>query len=246
MSPDALSQLADRILAARRSGTRISLLPDGAPASVAAAFAIQDRVFAGLGCEIAGYKVNEMPDGEVVFAPIPSNGVVPAGGTWAVTGPEPAGIELEIAFRMARDVPADASPSEVMAAVDSANVVFELCQSRLADPDHLPQVVKLADCVLNSGIVVGRAIAGWKAIELKGVVGRLIVDGRALKDGKSADPIRALQILPQALARRGHTLKAGQTVITGSLIGMNWLDGDHELTGVIDGCGEVAMRVARA
>lgn len=246
MSPDALAQLADRILAARRSGTRLSLLPDGAPATVAEAFAIQDRVIAGLGSKIVGYKVNEMPDGEVVFAPILECDVVAEGGTWKVVGPEPAGIELEVAFRLGRDVPRDASPSEVMAAVDTCNVVFELCQSRLADPDHLPQVVKLADCVLNSGIVVGPAVAGWKKIELKGVAGRLIVDGGMHKEGRSADPIRALQILPQALAKRGHALKAGQTVITGSLIGMNWLTGKHDLKGIIDGCGEVSMRVARA
>ena len=48
------------------------------------------------------------------------------------------------------------------------------------------------------------------------------------------------------MAARGKTLAAGQVVITGSLIGMNWLTGRHALKGVIDGCGEVAIELAAA
>jgi 2-keto-4-pentenoate hydratase len=48
------------------------------------------------------------------------------------------------------------------------------------------------------------------------------------------------------MAARGQTLKAGQVVITGSLIGMNWLTGRHALKGIIDGCGEVAIELAAA
>jgi len=63
-------------------------------------------------------------------------------------------------------------------------------------------------------------------------------------EGKSIDPIGALQLLPPAMAARGKSLAAGQIVITGSLIGMNWLTGRHDLKGIIDGLGEVALRLA--
>ena len=53
---------------------------------------------------LLGWKVMQEPDGAVTFAPILQSGRIAAGGTWEVTGTEPAGIELEIAFRMGRAV----------------------------------------------------------------------------------------------------------------------------------------------
>ena len=53
-------------------------------------------------------------------------------------------------------------------------------------------------------------------------------------------------MLPPALAARGKALSAGQIVITGSLIGMNWLTGRHDLKGIIAGLGDVAIKLAAA
>jgi 2-keto-4-pentenoate hydratase len=134
----------------------------------------------------------------------------------------------------------------VLDAVAAAHVVFELCQSRLTDPGKQPRHVMLADCIANAGIVVGPEIAGWRNEELKARPGRLLVDGKVHMEGKSVDPIDALQMLPPALSARGKRLVAGEIVITGSLIGMNWLTGRHALMGVIDGLREVAVGLAAA
>jgi 2-keto-4-pentenoate hydratase len=131
----------------------------------------------------------------------------------------------------------------VLGAVASAHVVFELCQARI-DPIAQPRHVMLADCIYNFGVVVGPEIAGWRDQDLKARPGRLLVDGRVHSEGRSVDPLGALQLLPPAMAVRGKQLRAGQVVITGSLIGMNWLTGRHALRGVIDGCGEVAVGLA--
>lgn len=239
---DRIARAAERLVAARRAGTRIDLGAD-APRDFDEGFAVQDAVVAALAQRTIGWKCLSVPQGPDIFAPILAE--VAPGGTWTVSGPEPAGIEVEIAFRMARDVAATASRDEVVAAVGSAHVVLELCQSRLADPANVPRHVGLADCVSNSGIAVGDTIAGWRTMSLTGVAGRLVVDDRTLKEGKSADPLHFLTILPAALARRGKRLEAGQTVITGSLVGMNWLEGAHGLEGIIDGCGRIAIRLAR-
>lgn len=242
MTEDRLTTLARRLAEARRAGARIAL--EDPPRDFEEGFAVQDKVVALLGEPVIGWKVIEMPDGQVIFAPLLAGGQVPAGGTWAVKGDQPAGIELEIAFRMARDVPAGASPSDILDCVGSAHVVFELCQSRNAGPDTLPRHVGLADCILNAGIVVGAEFKGWRDRDLKAVAGRLQVDGKLHVEGKSVDPIRALQVLAPALPARGKALKAGQIVITGSLIGMNWLGGKRELVGEIDGCGTVRASLA--
>src|SRR5262249_26322141 len=126
----------------------------------------------------------------------------------------------------------------------AAHVVFELCQSRIADPANLPRHVMLADAIANAGIVVGPAIAGWRNQDLTSRPGRLLVDGKVHAEGKSADPVAALLLLPPALGRRGRRSGAGEFVTTGSLMGMNGLTGRHDLKGAIEGCGELAMTVA--
>lgn len=241
MAEARLTALATRLAAARREGARIEF--DDPPRDIEEGFAVQDRVVALLGEPVIGWKVIEVPAGPVVFAPLLAGGQVPAGGVWKVNGGEPAGIELEIAFRMARDVAGDATADEIVDAIGSAHVVFELCQSRNRAPETLPRHVGLADCILNAGIVVGAEVAGWKGRDLRAIPGRLLVDGKLHIEGKSADPMRALHVLPAALASRGKALKAGQVVITGSLIGMNWLRGRHAIRGEIDGCGTVEAGV---
>jgi 2-keto-4-pentenoate hydratase len=244
MSKDRLTAIADRIVAARRQGARIVLPGADAPTDYEEGFAIQDMVVTALASPIIGWKVMAVPQGPVIFAPILQSGRVTSGGTWEVADREPAGIELEIAFRLGRDVGPSATPAQVLDAVESAYVVFELCQSRIAEPAKQPRHVMLADCIANAGLVVGSEIRGWRSENLKERAGRLLVDGKVYVEGKSVDPIAALQMLLPALAPRGKSLAAGQTVITGSLIGMNWLTGRHDLEGVIDGLGQVAIKLA--
>ncbi len=246
MSKARLDVIADRIVAARRQGARIALQPADAPMNFEEGFAIQDKVVAALGEPPAGWKVMQVPDGPVIFAPILRSGLVPAGGTWKVAGGEPAGIELEIAFRLGRDVPAGATETQLLDAVEAAHVVFELCQSRLAEPAKQPRHVMLADCIANAGLVVGDAIPGWRSLDLRGRPGRLLVDGKTHVEGRSADPLAALALLEPAMTARGKRLEAGQIVITGSLIGMNWLTGRHALEGVVDGLGRVAADLQAA
>ena len=238
MSRDAIAAAAARLLEARRAGKRITLSEAETPRDVAEGYAIQDAVVAGLGAKTVGWKSLPAPSGEVVVAPI--LGEVPAGGTWTVRGGEPAGLEVEIAFKMKSSVDGSAGREQILDAVGSAHVVFELCQSRLANPSDLPRHVGLADCVSNTAVVVGDAFADWRKNDLRDVAGRLVVDGRVHKEGKSTDPLKMLLALPAALAARGKRLEAGQVIITGSLVGMNWLEGRHALEGVIDGCGKVA------
>jgi 2-keto-4-pentenoate hydratase len=246
MPNDRIAAIADRLLAARRQGARVALTGPDLPKDYEEGFAIQDQVVAGLASPVIGWKVMQVPDGPVIFAPILQSGRLAPGGTWNVAGKEPAGIELEIAFRFASDVPAGATPDAVLDTVAAAHVVFELCQSRIADPAKQPRHVMLADCIANAGLVVGPEIAGWRSQDLSSRPGRLLVDGKLHVEGRSVDPVAALQMLPPALAQRGKRLAAGQIVITGSLIGMNWLTGRHALEGIIDGCGKVAIDLAAA
>jgi 2-keto-4-pentenoate hydratase len=246
MPQDRFDAIVGRLVTARQKGTRIARSDPALPADYAEGFAIQTRVVQALASPVIGWKVMQVPQGPVIYAPILGSGRIAAGGTWEVVGNEPAGIELEIAFRMGRDVPPDAGGNRLFEAVADAHVVFELCQSRIAEPSLLPRHVMLADCIANAGVCVGDAIANWRSLELTARAGRLLVDGELRAEGKSGDPLAALALLPQALHALGNALHAGDIVITGSLIGMHWFRGRCELWGSIDGCGEVAMRLIAA
>ncbi|MFV0295139.1 MAG: 2-keto-4-pentenoate hydratase [Hyphomicrobiaceae bacterium] len=244
MSDARISAIAQQLADARRQGRRAVL--NDQPCDLEEAFAVQDEVVRLLGDPVRGWKVIELPTGQVIFAPLLKSGDVPASAPWKVAGPEPAGIELEIAFKLARDVPRDANPEQILECIGAAHVVFELCQSRNANPEDLPRHVTLADCILNNGVCLGATFADWRRKDLKGVAGRLFVDGKPHADGRSGDPIRAMTVLAPAMAARGKALKAGDVVITGSLIGMHWLTGRHQLRGEIDGCGTVEMNLEAA
>src|SRR5262245_12185398 len=144
MSDTRFAAIADRLAAARRQGARIVLAKPDLPRDFEEGFAIQDKVVAALASPPLGWKVMQVPDGPVIFAPILQSGRVAPGGTWNVAGKEPAGIELEIAFRFGADVPAGATPAQVLDAVAAAHVVLELCQSRIAEPAKQPRHVVLA------------------------------------------------------------------------------------------------------
>ena len=124
MSQDRFDAIVGRLVAARQKGARIARSNPGLPADYAEGFAIQERVVQALASPVVGWKVMQVPQGPVIFAPILASGRVAAGGTWEVVGNEPAGIELEIAFLIGRDVPQDAGRDSLLEAVADAHVVF--------------------------------------------------------------------------------------------------------------------------
>jgi len=64
-----MKDLAEALVRARRGGRRVTAHLEDLP-GVEQAYAIQDRVQALLGRQVAGWKVARTPDGEVISAPI--------------------------------------------------------------------------------------------------------------------------------------------------------------------------------
>ena len=246
-SKDRLAAIADRLVAARRQGARIALAGPDAPEDYEEGFAIQDKVVAALASPVIGWKVMEVPGGPVIFAPILQSGRVAAGGTWEVVGTEPAGIELEIAFRLGSRRAGrrharsglgrrGGGPRRVRAVPEP-----DRRSGQAAAPRHARRLHRQRRHRHRSR---DRRMAQPRTSKAR--PGRLLVDGKVHVEGKSVDPVAALQMLPPVLAARGKRLAAGQIVITGSLIGMNWLTSRHALEGIVDGCGKVAIELAAA
>ena len=75
----------------------------------------------------------------------------------------------------------------------------------------------------------------------------MIINGEEVGHGHGADalghPLSALAWLANSLLRRGRMLRAGDVVLTGSIVATKWLQPGDEMTTIIDGLGEARLKV---
>ncbi|WP_307832875.1 2-keto-4-pentenoate hydratase [Azospirillum argentinense] len=136
------------------------------------------------------------------------------------------GMEAEIAYKFAKDLPPRAEPysrEEVLDAVESVHPAFEIVDTRFAGFGSQEWFSHMADQFNHGALVVGPAIADWRSLEpLKERVA-LVVDGETKADtvaGNSAgEPVRLLVWMANTGAVSLGGLKAGDVVTTGSHVG---------------------------
>ncbi len=155
--------------------------------------------------------------------------------------------ECELAVRLNRDLPATGRPyarEVVRAAVGEVMPAFELIEDRQAHYKSTNALTLIADNAWNCGIVVGAAVTVPASLELNGIAGRLQVDGQPTSQGPTDDPMGALAWLADLAASRGRPLKAGQVVITGSIIATFRVEPGKRYHFTIDGIGATEMVAA--
>ena len=80
----------------------------------------------------------------------------------------------------------------------------------------------VADNGTDGVLVLGAPTADWQSVHRGNVATRLLADGQMLSPGSGAsvmgDPLNALIWLANELSKRGHGLKAGETVNTGNCL----------------------------
>jgi len=154
-------------------------------------------------------------------------------------------IESEIALLLGRDLPAARAPwtrETVAPAIAGAMPAFELIEDRHADYATTEAASLIVENCWNGGVVIGAA----KAVPvdaLVGVLGHLMMDGKAVGEGAAEDPAATLAWLANHLADRGRDLKAGMVVITGSVIATVSIASGQRAVFTVDGLGDVAMDV---
>jgi 2-keto-4-pentenoate hydratase len=136
-------------------------------------------------------------------------------------------VEFEIAARMRSDLPPTSAPysiEQVAAAVGTVMPAFELADDRNADYATLAArgLEMAADNAWAEGVVLGEPTADWRDIDLAALRGTASINGTAVGEGQGADsmghPFAALAWVASHLAGRGQALRAGDIVITGSLV----------------------------
>jgi 2-keto-4-pentenoate hydratase len=93
--------------------------------------------------------------------------------------------------------------------------------------------------------VLGTPVARSSAPNLLEVVGRAVINGVEVGRGTGADvlghPHNALAWLANHLAADGKGLRAGEIVLTGSLVRTVWLNAGDEVVMELEGLGRVEV-----
>lgn len=216
--------LTEQLLTARQDGKALSPTAVAAPATMEAAYAVQQEISRTLGA-IGGWKVGAAgPEAGISGAPLPASGILASG---AVLGPAFTDrlIESEIAFRLAQDLPPRGAPyarEEIMAAIGSCHPVIEVVQWRVEGFPNISDALKLADGIGHGALIVGAAIDNWQALDFPTLAVTQEIAGTAAKHGTgnpAGDMIRLITWLADEGAVWSGGLRAGQIVTCGSWTG---------------------------
>lgn len=223
------------LLAARRGAPKQAALPaDAGLQSETEAWAVQDLMFTYLATHPVGWKVAASDAEHGHAAPLMARDVLdsPAGMPAAAArtaGTRQFGIEPEVCFRLGADLyplpPGQQhTRASVQMAIASAHAAIEVCVCRFVDFNAAPVLDRLADNLMNEGLIVGPACSGWRQLDLPGIALRVDIDGATVHSAHGGhplgDPLIPLVWLANHLSRRHITLRAGSYVTTGSYNGL--------------------------
>lgn len=133
------------------------------------------------------------------------------------------GLEFEVGVRLGRDLPRGEAPftmERVAQAVDGVCPAVEVVDDRNADYATLEALSLIADNSWNAGAVLGAFSKSWDNLEA--ATGIVALNGQEIDRGYGRDvlghPFVPLTWLANHLAETGGALRAGDVVLTGSLI----------------------------
>lgn len=243
--------------AAREASRPFSELPR---ADMAGAYAVQ-RAFVQLlraqsGAAPVGYKIGltskrmqamcgiDHPIGGVVLA----HRVHASGAVLRAADFGRVGLEFEIGVKLGRDLPASSGPftlATVTSAVAEVCAAVEVVDDRRADYKALEVASLVADNSWNAGIVLGEWRTSWP--DLEAVRGVVTLGGAEVDAGHGRDvlghPFAPLVWLAEQLAMEGVGLKAGDIVLTGSLVTTRFPAVTEAYAFTVEGLGSVAVTI---
>jgi 2-keto-4-pentenoate hydratase len=158
------------------------------------------------------------------------------------------GLEFEIGVRLARDLAPRGDSferEEVAAAVGAVFPAIELVDDRRCDYQTLDVRSLVADNAWNAGIVTGEPHVAWPPLDAcEGIVW---ADGVELDRGFGRDalghPFNPLTWLANHLAAAGGQLRAGDVVLTGSIVPTQFPTRITRYRYALAGLGEVEAEV---
>jgi len=247
----AIARAAKLLVAAHRT-RRPAVIAGVRLESEADAYRVQEAVYDALWPETraAAWKAGGPSDKVTpTAAPIPPERLLRSPASVSASSLNMVGIEAEVAYRLARDLPPRSRPysdRSVAAAVGEVLVTIEVCDTRLADWKRAPQPWKLADFQNNGALVAGSGTADWQGIDFRKQEVTLAIGGReqAFRGAHPfGNPFRLLPWLVAHCLKRGAGLRAGDIVTTGSWSGLAMAQPGDVVVARFPGIGEAVVRI---
>ncbi len=248
MDRHSIEKAAALLVQARRDMVPLDGLPAAlTPTSIDEGHAIQDATSKGLGKLIGGFKAMAPP------AQQPNRGIIYADTIHTSPCDLPArlapqcGVEGEVAFVFRESLPNRAVPysrNEVAAAVD-ALAAIEIVHSRFDIAKPLSNLEKLADSIMNAGLVCGAPNANWRTLDLASIAVTMSVNGEIVP-GKNrghpiGDPLGVAVELANMWRSKGG-VRARQIVTCGSYTGLDYLKPGDTCEFTFEGLGSASVR----
>ncbi len=242
MNRQTVEDAAERIFESRRRGQTLDILPlSSRPATIADAYDVQEALHRKQvqdgHSRLAGWKVgctNKVLQ-DLLNIPYPAAGGILAENVHRSGANLPfglfacVGIECEIAFELGEDLPREAAPwtrARVSECISACMAAIEIVDNRYGDFRLAGAPLLIADDFFQAAVVLGERIADWQDLDLVNLSAATFIDGREVGRGRGADvmghPLEPLTWLANARAERGHGLRRGDIVLTGSMVAVHW------------------------
>ena len=134
-------------------------------------------------------------------------------------------------MRLARDLAPSEAPFTaewVAEAIDLYYPAIEIVDDRYVKWETMGAPTLVADDFFAAGCVLGQGVPRSAAPDLLKVIGRALINGEEVGQGTGADvlghPHNALAWLANHLAAEAKGLRAGEIVLSGSLVKTVWLN----------------------
>lgn len=219
--------------------------------TVADAYRLQECVRDELGARVVGWKLAAPPSADVISAPLFDIECLASDAVLANADLLRDGVECELALRIDRPLlGGGCTRDDVMAAVGAVMPAFELLCSRLPSKFASPREHIVADGMGQGAVVLGAPCHDWRKLTLDQLRVTLWADDALVVDKQGGnpfgDPLRAVALLADHLARRGHAIEAGVFVLAGSHTGVHRPQPGERLRCVFAGVGQVALTLSKA
>lgn len=158
------------------------------------------------------------------------------------------GLEFELAVILGEDLAPGDGPFDaaaVRARTTAIRPAFEMIIDRGADYSDLNALTMAADNAWCAGIVLGPEIAGWRDMDVDAIPVSLHWNDEAPATAKvgDADPFGSLAWVANVLTGAGQVVKAGEVVITGSVIKTRAPEVGDKVRYDVGGLGSVELSV---
>jgi 2-keto-4-pentenoate hydratase len=264
-SPTAPARdIAERLVAARRSASALAEFPGPLPTDLETAYAIQGAGIALWPDAVAGWKVGRLAPHwqdrfheERLVGPIFGASIRQAQGDKTIDFPVYengfAAVEAEYIFRVNSDAP----PRKKTWSAEEASqldldllVGIETAGSPLASINDLGPGAIVSDFGNNAGLILGAPIREWRRRPMESLLCEVWIEGRSVGRGGASSlpggPLAGLAFALARCARLGRPLTSGGLVSSGATTGIHDIRDGQSARVRFGDDGDIQCRAVRA